>query len=134
MEIDDLRNRTLPSANRTLAPPGCMLLTFSKVPSSQPYAPEKAQQAKEYWVELGGTIVLIRLKPPSSAAHRAPLSSSLRVPWTPSPLGRVKAANWQVCISASTALTFWLASERLAEPAVEDGLTLVPFRKSCCCA
>ena len=33
----------------------------------------KLQQAKEYCVELGGTIVLIRVKPPSSAAHRCPL-------------------------------------------------------------
>ena len=34
--IDDLMKCTLPSANRTLAPPGCRLLAFSNDPSSQP--------------------------------------------------------------------------------------------------
>ena len=81
MEIDDLMKCTLPSANRTLAPPGCRLLTFSNDPSSQPEEVVKLQQANEYWVELGGTTVLMSVKPPSFAAHSA-LSVVLVEPFT----------------------------------------------------
>ena len=56
---EDLTNRTLPSANITLQPPGCWLvaLVICELSTPQPEPQSERQVFQGYCVEDGGTIV-----------------------------------------------------------------------------
>src|SRR5262245_22783977 len=64
---------TLPSANRKLHPPGWLLVEAWYCPSDAfEFDRPKSHQLTGYWIELGGMIVLNRLKAPMSSAQRNP--------------------------------------------------------------
>jgi hypothetical protein len=57
--VEDLTKWTLPSANSTLQPPGCLLVALDRCELStpQPEAQSERHEFQGYCVEDGGTIV-----------------------------------------------------------------------------
>ncbi len=89
-----LTNRTDPSANRVFTPPGWALLGTKMCPKSIPQPAEQSQRqpAIGYCCELGGMMIVVRLRPGEPVCHRSP--RSLLVPYWPDWMSWTHCSRW----------------------------------------